>query len=460
VNEGGVFIARNVEIKEGTVNIESYAVTDISKYYISNANSDLSTLTVSVRESYSSSNYTTYRLATDILNIKPDDLVYYLKEIYDNKFEVYFGNDKIGKSLSNGNIVTLSYFISNKSKANGIQKFTCDNLGGATSVRTIQMSMGGDEPETIDTIKLNAPRLFNAVNRAVTADDYQAVLLNKYPNIDYINVWGGQDNVPPIYGKVFFCIKPKTGLQLSPIEKEHIRLDIIKTRNMIGITPVFIDPNFIDLEIKSTIYFDPNKTIKQSGDIKQLCTNAIVSYNDNELKQFNSIFRYSKFTSNLDSIDTAILSNITVILMRRSVTVKYNSNTPYVVETFNPIYNSNVPSEAVTSTGIYLVGDPNLYFVEDDGIGNIRRYSLNADNVRIYTNGYCGTVNYSTGVIKLTDLIITRVDNNLFELIIKPASNDVITTMNNIVQINLDKITVDVISQTSGTKNYIFTASR
>jgi hypothetical protein len=229
---------------------------------------------------------------------------------------------------------------------------------------------------------------------------------------------------------------------------------------MIGVTPVFIDPNFIDLEIKSTIYFDPNKTIKQSGDIKQLCTNAIVSYNDNELKQFNSIFRYSKFTSNLDSIDTAILSNITVILMRRSVTVKYNSNTPYVVETFNPIYNSNVPSEAVTSTGIYLVGDPNLYFVEDDGIGNIRRYSLNADNVRIYANGYCGTVNYSTGVIKLTDLIITRVDNNLFELIIKPASNDVITTMNNIVQINLDKITVDVISQTSSTKNYIFTASR
>jgi hypothetical protein len=459
----GQYRTNNLTIKEGVPLLQTITVADNQRYIIQNANVDLTTLKIYVKENSSSGDVTTFNLAPDIIDIKSTDKVFFLKEIYDNKFEVYFGNDRIGKSLDNGNIVVMEYFVTNKAVANGVRYFTFDNqiISGTSVCHVVQPSIGGEEPESIEEIKFNAPKLLNSNNRAVTVEDYNILIKHNFANIDIVKVWGGEDNNPPVYGKVFICIKPKHSTKLTTPEKTFIRTEIIKNKNVIGIVPEFVDPSYINIEVNSTVYFDALKTSRTVSDISLLAFNEILNFNSTELTQFDSIFRFSKLSKQLDSIDNSVLGNITTIKIRKPVTLYFNTLTPYNVEIGNPINNKSV---SVESTGFYLTGDDTVYFLDDDTKGNIRRYKLDKDGNKEYVVLNQGTVNYSTGLIYILGMSISKLNSTVFELIITPRSNDVVGLRNGILQILPANVTtnaiIDTTSGNNGVYNHIFTSSR
>jgi hypothetical protein len=459
----GQYRTNNVELKEGVPLIQTIPVSDNQRYIIQNANVDLSSLKVYVKENSSSDVITTFNLASDIIDTKSTDRVFFIKEIYDNKFEVYFGNDKIGTSLDNGNIVILEYFVTNKSAANGVKYFSFDNqiISGTSVCYVVQPSIGGDEPESIEEIKFNAPKLLNSNNRAVTVDDYNILIKHNFANIDIVKVWGGEDNVPPVYGKVFICIKPKQSLKLTTPEKNYIRSEIVKNKNIIGIVPEFVDPSYVNVEVNTTIYFDVLKTSRTVSDISLLAFNEILNYNSKELNQFDSIFRFSKLSKQLDDIDNSVFGNITTVKIRKPVTLYFNTLTPYNIEIGNPINNKSV---SVESTGFYMTGDDTVYFLDDDTKGNIRRYKLDKDGNKDYVVLNQGTVNYSTGKIYIDGMSISKLNSPTFELIIIPKSNDIVGVRNGILQILPANITTNAIIDSSsgnnGVYNHIFTSSR
>lgn len=463
----GVYRANAIEIKEGIPNYETYVVSDTVRYIVSNKNVDIDTIKVTVKESNSSTAIESFNLANDIVEVKSTDSVFFIKEIYDNNFEITFGNGKFGKALTNGNIVRIEYFITNRAEANDIRQFALTRmiteLGGSSFVITVMPSSGGDEPETASEIRFNAPKLLNSHNRAVTANDYLSVLKANYTNIDTINVWGGEDNIPPVYGKVFMCIKPKYTSKLSASEKELIKVDLLKNRNVIGVTPEFVDPNYINLQVDIVAHYDKTLTTRTKNDLISAIDIVVRDFNDNTLKKFESVFRYSNFLKIIDAVDPSILSNITNVLIRRPVNVFFNTKTPYTIDLHNPIYSAGVPEEAVTTTGFYITGDTTtIFYMEDDGVGNLKKYSLDSAYNKIYSAGTFGVVDYSGGTISLTEVSISRLVDNKFEFLIKPASNDVISRQHNIVQLDTNNINIDAVvdSMVSGSSNYVFTKSR
>lgn len=472
----GKYTFSDVQLKEGNPLTFKYTATDGVQYIIPNVNVDLSTLKVRVQDNSTSSVFNTFINQEQILNLDGNSLVYFIKEIEGQLYELEFGNGTIGKALANGNVVNLTYMVTNKDAANGARVFTYNGssiLGAVPTVTTKTPAVGGSDLETIESIRYNAPRSYSSQNRAVTVEDYKALIFKLYPEAETVNAWGGEDNMPPSYGRVYLSIKPKTTSTLTDSQKNYIINEILKQKNVVSITPLIVDPEYIKLEINTTAYYNPRLTAKSQSELQTLVIDTIKRYNTENLKSFTGVFRYSNLSSQIDATEDAIISNITTIKLHREVDVKYNLNNNYVIYLGNPIYNSGVPEESVVSTGFYTAEEPNkLMFLEDlpngTAIGQLRMYYYEAD-VKTYYKTF-GSVDYAAGTITIPELEITGIDQTdgqgIFELIIKPQSNDVVSIRNQLVIIPDENITVGMVldklsvGDPAGGKNYVFTSSR
>ena len=453
------FSFNNIDIIEGTQLLQSYIVSAGAKYEISNANCDLSTLTVTVYDNSMTSAFTVYSPITDILNISGNDTVYFTKEISDGLYEIQFGNGKFGKSLVNGNIVVLKYMATNKGAANGAKLFTLNNIfSGSTTISTSVIANGGSEPELTDEIRFNSPKYFSSANRAVTPSDYKSLLISEFSNINSINVWGGEDNNPPVYGKVFISIVPATSLALSVNEKTQIIPNLLKSKKMIGMTPVFVEPFYLNLNLSCTVYFDSAKTNLTANDIELATKAVILNYNTANLTKFESIFRYSYLSGLIDSIDPSIQSNITTFSIDRAVDVLFNTSTKYTINIGNPIYDNSVMYGNIYTNGFYVLADSNINYIQDDGKGNLQRYYLDTNNNKVFSNIKQGAVDYLNGTIIINNLnVVNLVDAELIFSFI-PMSNDVLSVGENIVSIDPLNLVVNAIPISDS--SYVFTASR
>ena len=469
-NALGAYIFQNVPIIQGTPLSYSYGVTAGTKYIIPNENADLSTLTVRVQEDQNSSAYTTYTFSDNITDVSSTTRAFFLKEIDELLYEVYFGDGIIGFAPPNGSRLLLNYFVTDGDVANGATSFTYTGSsisGGTVSINTVSAAEGGQEIETIDSIRFNAPRNYSAQNRAVTSEDYKVILPNLFSNIDSVNVWGGEDNNPPIYGKVFIAIKPLSGETLSNATKDLIKNTILKDKNVVSIIPEVVDPKYLYIKLTATVYYNSQNTSRTADTIKALVRDTIINYNDTDLNSFDGMFRFSKLSKLIDASEESILSNITTIKLIRSFTPIFGSRASYVIELDNPIYSEGVPEQAVVSDGFLIEGSDNTYFLEDDGIGNLRLYFLvGTTNTKRYINNNAGTVNYTSGYITIDDINIASASDNIVTLTIKPSSNDVVSVRSQLVSILEDEIAVNAIvdkvasGETSGGSGYIFTSSR
>ena len=446
----GAYTFTGLVLTEGTPLQYKYTMAPGVRFIIPNANADLNTLTVSVQQTSSSDVYEVYTRADTITEITELSHVYFVKEIDDGLYEISFGNDNLGIALSNGNVVTLDYMVSSLEEPNSASSFTYGGVtlaGSSLSVTATAAASGGASSESIDEIKFNAPKYYAAQNRAVTPDDYKAIILKNFPEAQTISVWGGEDNNPPIYGKTYICIKPKEASKLTNLQKEFIKNNILDSRNIVSITPEIVDPEFFNIKVTSFVYYNPRATTKTAAQIETLVKESIMRYNDDDLERFDSVLRYSKLTKIIDETDPAIINNITRIMIRHPHDVKYNIASQYLLDLINPIsQDGGKQGEVFASTGFYIPNSTELHFLDDDANGNIRLYYLNTNFEKVIVTPDIGTINYDTGSIVVRSLTIRAIDGAFFEWQVKPESYDVVSALNQIVQIDPTLLTIEAIA--------------
>ena len=320
----GVYTFSELPVYEGTLVNNKYTVDTTNadqRFLIKNALADTTTLKVTVQNSSTDTTTTTYTKSTDLADVTSTSTVYFLEGVEDEQYEVVFGDGVLGKALSTGNIVTLSYVVTNGADSNGASSFTLSGtIAGSSSatITTASNSSGGSDPETPDSIRFNAPRQYASQNRAVTAKDYESRVKTIFPNAQSVQVWGGEDNSTPVYGRVYISIKPKTGTSVTEADKTDI-ITQLKDFNVVSITPVIEDVETTFLQLTVNVKYDQKATVKSADSIKSLVQSAITTFNTNNIQQFDQMFRHSKFIETINKVDTAILSNITTVKLHLSL---------------------------------------------------------------------------------------------------------------------------------------------
>ena len=472
----GVYTFSSLPVYEGTLIDNKYTVDTTNadqRFLIQNDLADTTSLKVTVQNSSSDSTTSTYTLATDLADITSTSKIYYLEGAEDNQYEVKFGDGILGAALSTGNIVTLSYIVTNAEESNGASSFSLSGtLGGFSNVTitTATNSANGAQPETPDSIRFNAPKQYASQNRTVTTNDYASKVKQIYTNAQSVQVWGGEDNSTPVYGRVYISIKPVSGATLTEAKKTDI-ITQLKDFNVASVTPVIQDPETTSLQLSVDVKYDAKSTTRSSDSIKALVSSAITTFNTDNLGQFDGLFRHSKFIETINKVDTSILSNITTVKMHKSFTATTSGATTYTVSYNNAFYNPHSGHNAsgggvLTSSGFKINGDTtNEYFLDEDGAGNVRLYYL-VGQTRTYTNNTQRTIDYTNGSITLNSLFITSVSNvdgatsTAVRLTVIPNSVDVIPVRNQVIEIDETNTTVTVSADTYDTTSGIgYTAS-
>jgi len=453
----------NLPIYEGTLVTAKYTVDSANldkKYMVTDARADTTTLKVSVQNSVSDATLTTYTLATDISQVTKTSDVYFLQEVEDGKFEVYFGDGVAGSKPTDGNIIILEYIVTNKDKANGASVFSGTSVGGESdiTVATLVSASGGAEPETIESIKYNAPLDYSSQGRAVTTQDYKTIVPQVYADTKAIQVWGGEDNNPPRYGQVYLAIKTQSGVNLTQAQKDSI-VKLLDGYNIASVRPTIVDPEITKLRLTSTVKFDSKSTTNTATSIETIVTNVLTTYNNSDLQNFDGIFRFSKLSRLIDAADNSILSNITTLKIEKTIKPVLNTSSQYILDYSNALYNPHSGHNAtmggiVVSTGFTIAGNSNTIFIDDDGNGNIRTYYLVGGTTRTYLNNTAGTVDYSTGLVTLPSLTITGTSNSdgTVSVVVQPKSNDIVPVRNQLLEIDFTntKVTAEVDTIESG----------
>ena len=442
----------NVDLYEGDLITTRYTVDTSNidqKYIIPSTDVDTTTLKVTVQNSSTDATTTVYTLNEDITQVTGTSNVYFLQEVDNGQYEVYFGDGILGKSLTDSNIVILEYIVTNRTEGNGASVFTPPaSISGSSdnSILTVDSAKGGSEKESIESIKFKAPLDYASQGRAVTVNDYKVFVPTVFPDAESVQVWGGEDNDPPTYGKVFISILTKDRNELTNSQKANIN-ESLKQYNVGSIRTEITNPETIFIRL--TVNFDYNSTITNSSaaDLEALVNTTINDYNNNNLKQFNSNFRYSELLTLIDNTDQSIISNITTVQMAKNFTPTLNETTKYEINFANPIYNPHSGHESViSSTGFKIDGNANELFL-DDSNGALRSYFL-VGTTRTYVDLNFGTVNYDLGLITIPSAKINSIsdvdgsESTTVRVVAIPRSSDIIPLRNTILEIDLNNSTI------------------
>jgi len=443
----------NLPVYEGTLVTAKYTVDNANlekRYMVGDNRADTTTLKVSVQNSSSDSTTTVYSLATDISQVTATSNVYFLQEVEDGKFEVYFGDDVVGKKPTDGNIIILEYIVTNKGAANGASTFSGTSVAGETdiTVSTLIAAAGGAEPETIESIKFNAPLDYSSQGRAVTTQDYKTIVPQVYADTQALQVWGGEDNDPPRFGQVYLAIKTKSGNTLTQAQKDSIALSLDRY-NVASVRPTIVDPETTKVRLTTSVKFNANATTKTASTIETNVRTAMTDYNTSDLGQFDGVFRFSKLSRLIDAADSSILSNITTLRIEKTFTPTLNASNQYVLNFANAFFHPHAGHNSMmggitSSTGFTISGNTNTLFLDDDGNGNIRTYYLVGGTTRTYLDSTAGTIDYTNGKITLTSLNITGTSNSdgTIDVIVQPNSNDIVPVRNQLIEIDFTNTTI------------------
>jgi len=426
------FTYNNVEIVEGKPLTYRYTVQNgQTKFLIPNSNVDTSTLLVEVQTSSADATTQTFNLAgnKDYTTVTGTDPVYFLEETRDGYYQLVFGDDAIGKALVDGNVVRMTYLISNGTIANNATSFTLGGISAFTvtnfTLTLAQKSLGGRDRETIESIRNNASKFFVTQNRAVTAEDYKNIILAEASDIEAVSAWGGDNASPPVYGKVYISAKPKNGTSLTDETKTRLS-SILNRKNVVGITPEFIDLEFLYLMLETTFYYDPSKTTTPKETLEANVRATIQNFEDSNLNNYDSIFRKSQLSREIDYTSKAILNSNTQVTLYKYLQINSENRLNYKFDFLNPI-------NTITSTSFRLVNNSTDYYLKDDGDGKIQKYYYNNGKVVIESTAF-GFVDYQTGIITIPATAFSMLTDNC-KIFAKPTKPDVESMRNQILTI-------------------------
>ena len=493
-NDGGTVTFENISVYEGTYITSTYTVDTSSlgqRYLLTDNRSDINTLTVSVQNSITDTEVTSFYKATDITQLTSDSPVYFCQEAEAGLFEIYFGDGIVSKALNDGNIVTLKYVVTNKAEANGVSSFTSPSaIDGETavSVQTVGRAIGGSEPESINSIKLKAPLDYAAQGRAVTIQDYGVFVKKLFPNTQAVSVWGGEDGsfdpslgvvATPEYGKVFISVKSTTGENLTSVQKSNL-VSALAPFKVASITPVIVDSETTFIILNVTSQYNKNATVESPSEIQTKILSTLRAYNNSTLQTFNEPFRHSKILSLIDNTDTAILNSTATVIMSKFFTPDISLERSYNINYGNKIYHpheghNGAAGGVISSSGFYLTEDTDYtvgditsreYFLDDDGNGTIRIYYL-SDLNKIYNAIPAGSVDYHTGIISLFPMNFLSVSNvsgiisTKVRLTAVPDSYDIVPVRNQILELDLNntRVSASVDAITSTGQGYVTTTT-
>lgn len=415
-NIGDTF-SQEIDIYQGKFTTFQYIVdlTDASqRFVIPSLDVDTNFLTVLFKENDSISDWTPYSYYKDFSHGEIDGgtKLFYFLEAFDEYFEVYFGDNVLGKELENNNVIRLEYLITDGPDANNAQTFDISSvLTGVNniSINTISNSSGGAERETTDSIKFLAPLHYTSGERAVTEDDYKSIIKNKYSDVDDVSIWGGERNDPPYYGKVFISIKPTIGGYLTTSTKEAIQDDILSRYNIVSIRPEIIDPDYIYVSVDTVITYNGRLYNPDSGiNISELVENAIINFFDTSVNKFGISLYYSKLVGSIDDVSSLILNSITNIQLEKELEIFSGISGQYVFNFNNAISPGSVISNSFIISGeTWKIKDvPNDLIPPTEGTLVVFK---EVSGVTTYYNEDIGTVDYTTGEVIIDNLKIDSV---------------------------------------------------
>lgn len=428
---GTSYTFNNVTITEGTLKEISYVVAATGpdeKYVIPEETVDTSTLLVTVQNSFTDTTITTFLETREITNVTSTSNVYYLEESPTGKYQIYFGDGILGKELEIGNIITLRYLVSEGSATNVSnavsQSFSTTAIGGSSSVgiSVVSKSSFGAVKEEISSIRFNAPRVNAARNRAVTAEDYSALITSNYLDAESVAVWGGEDNDPPIYGKVFISLKPFQGAVISQTTKDSIINNVLKSRKVLAIQPEFVDPDYYHINLTLYVTYNQNATTKTQSNIETIVRTTINNYFNTELQKFARDFNKSKLMKNILDSDTSIESVLITIKIQKRLTLTLGRVNSFIDEDSVKLQNAIVPGSLASSrffilsnnalTLVNIVDVPSVMPPDPTGTGTLAIINPNTE-VTIESN--IGTINYATGEVVINSFTPRALQNNVID---------------------------------------------
>ena len=444
------YSSNTVTIKEGEPITQKFTVDTSSgtqRFILDNDGADTTSIKIRIQTSSANTSKRTFTEATNIVDVQANSQVYFLQENEDGKYELLFGDGILGKALDNGNIVISDYRVTNGSVVNGANNFVAPSaLGGQASftVSVANSAFGGANAESIPSIKFNAPKSFQRQNRAVISNDYKRTILAEAPDIQAVSVWGGEENDPPIYGKVYIAAKPTSGNLLSDQRKAEL-VTLLTTKNVVTISPTFVDATFLYVVPTIKVRYNVAATSLLASAISDKVATSVLNFETANLSLFDRRFRESDFMASVTGSDTSIFgANITYRMMKR-FTPNQNITTSYSIAFNNGIHNPHAGHlGAVSSTSFTFQNQ--TCFLDDDGNGVLRIYYLDSQNNKTYLNTSAGTVNYSSGLVTIKSVIITS--SSTIEVSCKPAINDIRPARNMILLIS--KAAIDVINDSTG----------
>ena len=456
----------NITVYQGSFLQKSFIVDGSldQRFVLDNSYIDSSTIVVRIRDSVNdASEGREYQVADNILNIDSTSEIYLIQEVQDEKYELLFGDGYFGKKLDNGNVIDVSYIITDGKEGNGAANFTFsgrfkDDQGkievptNSITVTTNQNAINGADIESVDSIKYFAPRIYSSQHRAVTARDYEAIIQNIYPNTESVSVVGGEELDPPQFGNVVISIKPRNGDYISDFDRSTI-LSKLKQYSLSGINQQIIDLKVLYVEIDSAVYYNTTQ-VTNVNDLKARITNTLTSHKTSNINKFGGRFKYSKICQLIDNVDDAVTSNITRIIIRRNLKALINQSAQYEL-CFGNKFHYNTEGFNIKSTGFKIAGSNETYYFTDvpkeDGKGTISivKDSSEDGTYKVITKS-AGTVDYIKGeiIINTVHIMSTVQPNNVIEIQAIPESNDVIGLTDLYLDFAVSKSTINMIKDT------------
>ena len=469
INANGIYTVSTMELSQGIPTTFRYTANtgDVDqKFLLPNANTDTDSLTVVVQNSTTDTESFTYTLANDVTTVNATSKIYFLTENEDGKYEIEFGDGVLGKSLANGNIVILSSLICDADLTNGAKSFSIvSDVGGYSNVKVMTTSVagGGQTPEDVEGIKFNAPKNYDAQNRCVTTHDYVSLIKRDYSGAESVVAWGGEDDDPAVYGKVFIAIKPASGAVLSGSTKAWIQDTILGKRNVVGVTPVVRDPDYLYLKINSTVKYDSGMTTNSASTLKSTITSTITGHGLTALKDFDKAFRYSNLIKKIDESEVSVKSNQTNVSIKRYMYPLLGSSSAYTLKFSNEVYHpSNTFWGAVTSGEFSYRDSANTLWDGckiQDANGIVQVYRTSGEN-RILVDNDVGEIIYGSGKMNLLGFAPVAIGSDTtgnttaLDVYVTPSSSDVLPLREQIILIEDADITVTMVDD-SGTGTYV-----
>lgn len=385
--------------------------------------------------------------ADNIVEVTPSSTVYYISELSEGVIEIYFGNDILGKSIQDGVIIEVEYLETKGVAGNYLTEFSITNnvflddydyiKYGDITISEIVKSYDGTDIESIESIKFLAPLDYQRQNRVVTIEDYKTAVLSNYNNVEAIHTWGGENNDPPEYGKVFISIKPKTGIKVSALTKTDIETNILSKYGVIGILPEIIDPDYININLDSIVYYNKDQTSLNSNQLISEVNSSIDKFFNESVFDYEASFKYSKLLESIDSTEDSIISNETDITISKFFTPKYNGKATYYISYLNPIIeNTIISSEWTNKSG-------SKSSIKDDGLGYLDLYVND-----VLFKRKIGDVDYLLGKISLTsfdaEIYVNGINIYIFA---KPVNFNISVSQNNLIILGNINVTMESIEK-------------